>query len=189
MIGRKWNTIANKRICPKCKKPLRYTNRKSFCRACRNNTLCRKCGTTGTSGGWNRGKIGVQSSPMKGKRNPGLSKYMKENNPSWRPDVRQKLRERRLEKVTPCFNPIACQKIDEYGKKYGYHFQHAMNGGEVHIIGYSVDGYDKDNNVVIEYYEPWHSRTKKQDERRKKRIIGHLGCKFIELKENNYDRE
>ena len=111
--------------------------------------------------------------------------YMTEHNPSHRPEVRQRLREIRLGKVTPCFNPIACQKIDEYGNQHGYKFQHALNGGEVKIVGYSVDGYDKDKNAVIEYYEKWHTAHKcaKRDAQRKTEIVNHLGCTFIELKE------
>lgn len=85
----------------------------------------------------------------------------------------------------PNFNPTACQIIDDYGKEHGYSFQHAMNGGEFHIkeLGYFVDGYDEEKNVVIEYYEPKHKRTKKRDAKRKNEIVEHLGCEFIELKE------
>lgn len=85
------------------------------------------------------------------------------------------------------YNPAACHQIDIYGKKHGYNFQHALNGGEYHIkeLGYFVDGYDKNNNIVVEYYEKWHNKIKKMadDEKRKQEIINYLGCKFIELKE------
>lgn len=100
-----------------------------------------------------------------------------------REETKQKMREAALSKTCPRFNPFACQVIDEYGKKHGYNFQHALNGGEFRIIGYSVDGYDKDKNVVIEYYENRHKKTLKSDAIRKERIVGHLGCKFIEIKE------
>jgi hypothetical protein len=98
-----------------------------------------------------------------------------------------KLRELRLGKVTPNFNPIACQQIDEYGQKHGYNFQHAMNGGEVRVIGYALDGYDKKKNTAIEYYEHYHNepKQKKRDKQRKQEIINHLRCKFIELKEKS----
>ena len=36
---------------------------------------------------------------------------------------------------------------------------------------------------VIEYYEPYHKKIKKEDTMRKQEIINYLGCKFIELKE------
>ena len=99
---------------------------------------------------------------------------------------REKLREVRLGKVTPNFNPFACQKIDEYGKQHGYNFQHALNGGEVRVVGYSLDGYDKEKNVVIEYYEPYHNRKSQieHDRVRKENIIKSIKpIKFIELHE------
>ena len=97
------------------------------------------------------------------------------------------LKERYGESIFPLYNPFACKRIDEYGKQYGYKFQHALNGGEFHIkeLGYFVDGYDKNNNVVIEYYEKHHNKpkVKMRDEIRKQEIINHLKCEFIELRE------
>lgn len=85
----------------------------------------------------------------------------------------------------PNFNSKGCNKILEYGTKEGYKFQTAVNGGEFYIkgLGYWVDGYDKEKNVVIEYMEPFHKTPKhrKKDIKRKQRIIEHLNCKFIEL--------
>jgi hypothetical protein len=91
-------------------------------------------------------------------------------------------------KISPNYNPIACKIIDEYGKKNGYNFQHAENGGEYHIkeLGYWVDGYDKEKNVVIEYYENKHNRYKERDEKRKQEIKKLLKCKFIEIKEKQW---
>lgn len=89
--------------------------------------------------------------------------------------------ERNSGQVSPNYNPMACKIIDIYGKQHGYSFQHAENGGEYHIkeLGYWVDGYDKEKNVVIEVYEPWHSKTKDRDEKRQQEITNHLGCEFI----------
>lgn len=42
------------------------------------------------------------------------------------------------------YNTTACKFIDEYGKQHGYNFRHALNGGEIMIAGYFVDGYDKE---------------------------------------------
>lgn len=86
--------------------------------------------------------------------------------------------------VIPAWNPVACQKIDEYGKKFGYNFQHAMNGGEFYIeeLGYWVDGYDKEKNTVIEYYEKkHHNKQVKKDLDRETEICNHLSCDFIIL--------
>jgi len=87
----------------------------------------------------------------------------------------------------PRFNPKACQLIEDYGKEHGYNFQHALNGGEYHIkeLGYWVDGYDKEKNVVIEYQEKHHNQiqNKQKDIIRKEKIISLLKCKFIEIYE------
>jgi hypothetical protein len=90
--------------------------------------------------------------------------------------------------LIPSFNSSACRRIDEYGKQCGYNFQHAMNGGEFHIkkLGYWVDGYDKEKNVVIEIDEHRHFNAdgslKKRDVERQKEIEQYLGCKFIRLR-------
>jgi hypothetical protein len=66
-------------------------------------------------------------------------------------------------------------------------FQHALNGGEYHIkeLGYWIDGYDKHQNVVIEYdeYNHWHRKNRIKDENRRKEIIDFLKCKFILITE------
>jgi len=111
------------------------------------------------------------------------------------PEVRKSLRLSAISRIeqnklngnqlNPNYNPEACKIIDEYGKKHGYNFQHAENGGEHHIkeLGYFVDGYDKEKNVAIEYYEKAHKNQKERDKKRKQEIIDKLDCEFIELKE------
>lgn len=90
----------------------------------------------------------------------------------------------------PSFNPISCNIIDDYGKSNGYNFQHALNGGEVCVpqLGVWLDGYDKDKNVVIECYEPFHyycdGRLKQKDLTRETNILNHLKCEFIRIKYN-----
>lgn len=67
-------------------------------------------------------------------------------------------------------------------------FQHAENGGEYHIkkLGYWVDGYDKEKNIVIEIDEKHHFNSdgtyKKRDIVRQKEIKDFLNCKFIRIK-------
>jgi hypothetical protein len=89
------------------------------------------------------------------------------------------------------YNPKSIPIIDEYGKKYGYNFQHAENGGEFkfNINGkfYFVDGYDAEKNVVIEYYETFHKNNIEKDLQRQLKIEKFLKCKFIILKEWTYN--
>jgi hypothetical protein len=104
-----------------------------------------------------------------------------------------KLLENTVGQISPRYNPIACNAIDEYGKLHGYKFQHAENGGEFYIkeLGYWVDGYDKEKNTVIEYYEPYHDKplNKIRDEKRQEEIINFLNCNFIILKGEGYGRK
>lgn len=85
----------------------------------------------------------------------------------------------------PNFNIGACQILEEYGNQNGYNIQHALNGGEYYIeeLGYWVDGYDKEQNIVVEYYEKWHSKTIDKDNKREEEITNFLKCKFIKIYE------
>ncbi len=89
--------------------------------------------------------------------------------------------------MSPCFNIQACKFIEKYGKDNDYNFLHALNGGEYYIkeLGYWLDGYDKNKNVVIEYNENnhWHRNHKEKDRRRRKEIIDFLKCRFILVSE------
>jgi predicted DNA-binding protein YlxM (UPF0122 family) len=94
--------------------------------------------------------------------------------------------------VYPNYNPEACKLIEEYGEEHGYNFQHAENGGEYHIeeLGYWVDGYDPEENVVIEVDEQHHFNENGQlcekDKRRQREIEEHLDCKFVRLTASKY---
>lgn len=88
--------------------------------------------------------------------------------------------------VFPNYNKNSILILEQKAKELGItDLQHAENGGEFYIkeLGYWVDGYSKEKNTVIEYYEKHHEKQKEKDKRRKKEIIKHLKCKFIEIKE------
>ncbi len=90
--------------------------------------------------------------------------------------------------VCPNYNQHACKMIEEHGALHGYTFQHAENGGEYHIkgLGYWVDGYDVEKNVVIEVDEPFHfdsnGELSERDKNRQDEITTFLNCQFIRLK-------
>lgn len=92
----------------------------------------------------------------------------------------------RVGQVMPNYNissiPIIEQKADELGIT---DLQHAENGGEYHIkeLGYWVDGYSKEKNIVIEYYEKSHKNNIERDLRRQNEILNLLKCKFIIINE------
>lgn len=85
----------------------------------------------------------------------------------------------------PAFNIEACYLFDKYSDKYNCTIEHALNGGEYYIseLGYWVDGYDRQNNVVYEYYEKYHKYRENYDLNREREITEHLNCKFVIIKE------
>jgi len=78
----------------------------------------------------------------------------------------------------PRYNSAACKYFDNLNKNNGWNLQHALNGGEFYIkeLGYWVDGYDKDKNIVVEYDEKHHYKLShsKKDLIRQNQIINHL---------------
>jgi hypothetical protein len=87
----------------------------------------------------------------------------------------------------PNFNIKACDIFNKISEQNDIHIQHAMNGGEFYIkeLGYWLDGYDKENNVVYEFDEKYHDnqKQKQKDMLRQQDIINHLKCKFIRIKD------
>lgn len=88
------------------------------------------------------------------------------------------------------FNPKACQIIENFGKENGYNFQHALNGGEVWIEGFSLDGYDKNKQVVFEYDEPLHEKLnqKRKDLNRIRILLDNKIIKEIIRYSEKFDR-
>lgn len=101
--------------------------------------------------------------------------------------ARQMHLEKSFGKCSTSYNPTGCKFIDDYNKLYGYNFIHAMNGGERKFVGYWVDGYDAEKNVVFEYDERKHfdinGKLKQRDVERMNRIKRHLECTFIRYNE------
>jgi hypothetical protein len=90
--------------------------------------------------------------------------------------------ENSIGQVKPNYNPASIQIIENKAKELGItDLQHAENGGEFYIkeLGYWVDGYSKEKNIVIEYYEAQHKYQIEKDTIRKKDIERILKCKFV----------
>ncbi len=118
-------------------------------------------------------------------------KFIEEN----RKNMKNKCESRKnngLQQV-PNYTSKACKIIDEIGKKYGYNFQHAENGGEHQVESYFLDGYDIDKNIGIEIDEPNHydslGNLKPKDVERQERIQYLLGCTFIRIKVKDYEKQ
>jgi hypothetical protein len=211
----KINTSYHKK-CPKCKNVVFYSSKYALRNSIQIDSLCRKCSKTGELSpvlGTKQSeevkrrkneKLRNKKRSLESKKKYSISKMgnknpMYGNHTSKSSSHRRKIRigcvknlkqksELVGKTILPRINPIACQKIDDYGNKNGYNFRHGLNSDEFYIekLGYWVDGYDQDKNVVIEYYEKFHNRTKnkKKDLRRQKEIIDFLGCSFIIIHEN-----
>lgn len=85
----------------------------------------------------------------------------------------------------PRYNTNAPLVLEKIAKEKGWNLQHAENGGEFYTgIGYFVDAYDKEKNIVVEYDEKKHyddvenNILREKDLKRQKEIIEHLHCEF-----------
>jgi len=191
-----------RRNCPTCNKVTIYTRKDSKVRADKNNSLCNSCSKMDSRNVNFQRNFSLDHREKISQSNRGKRRTKKfiENlrkirlGTSHSTETRRKLRQITLErirrnkgKVVPAYNLAACKVIEEYGKQHGYTFQHAENGGEFHIkeLGYWVDGYDKERNVVIEYEEPRHQypMRRARDTKRYQEIVNHLNCELIRLVE------
>lgn len=82
------------------------------------------------------------------------------------------------------YNKKSIQFINDLNLKNNWHLQHAENGGEIRCLGYFLDGYDKEKNIVFEYDESRHyidvynNILSKKDIERQNNIIDKLHCQF-----------
>ena len=99
--------------------------------------------------------------------------------------------ESRCGQAIPNYNSEACKLFNDLNRFTGWNGQHAENGGEFYIseLGYWVDYYEKNLNLVLEYDEAGHYNVdgtlKEKDAQRQKEITEFLDCKFIRIKEED----
>ena len=86
----------------------------------------------------------------------------------------------------PSYNKKSISIIENYASINNFKINHAENGGEYFIkeLGYWVDGYDTNNNIVIEFNEKHHKYMIEKDTQRRNNIINFLKCDFIIIDEN-----
>lgn len=163
-----------KRIC-KCGNEMIYSCRHSYNTGKRTNAVCRKCATKESA----QDKSYFQSSEYRNKMS--LSLRSARQSDSYGEEFKQKCRENKLKQITKhgtqrTFNIEACKFMDKFNSRFGIELQHGLNGGEIQFIGYSLDGYDKNRNIIFEYDEPKHEigSVKLKDKIREERLISHL---------------
>ena len=100
-----------------------------------------------------------------------------------------KYREKMIDGARAAYNINACSFIENLNKEKGWNLKHALNGGEVVLCGYYLDGYDEKLNIVFEYDEPRHYKDvynnilSDKDIERQNFIIKELGCSFYRYNE------
>lgn len=117
---------------------------------------------------------GIIKSYWKGKKHTEASK--------------EKIRKAALENISNKFGGIqanfsvkACKYIDNLNKSNNWNLRHALNGGEVRIGNYFVDGYDEKLKIIFEYDEQKHYKDyinnvlKEKDVLRQNKILEILG--------------
>jgi hypothetical protein len=188
------------RNCPKCNKIIKYPSGNICYKAGQKNRVCRECNGTAIKHSKNP-KEWHRKCPTCNKDMFYLSLkgYLRSKNKnslcikcatiiaSNKDSVRLCRRVRRLRCVTPCFNKTACMYFDMLNLERNWNLQHALNGGEIKVLGYSLDAYDKEKNIVVEYDEPSHytkdNKLKIKDVNRQEEIINELNCKFYRYNE------
>ena len=174
--------------CPLCNKRQFYSRGDVFNNAIKLQSVCLSCSLKGRS-------ISKQTRMKLSKINTGIKRpqYIKDKisismkGKPGRPhteETKYKLRistinylkKRGILPSSRNYNKIACEYIDYFGKKNGYNFQHALNGGETELCGYFVDGYDKKRNIIFEYDEISHERRdrKQKDLEKTKNLINKI---------------
>lgn len=100
-------------------------------------------------------------------------------------EIEQKIGKR----ICPNYNKNSIPILEQKAKELNItDLQHAENGGEFYIkeLGYWIDGYSKEKNIVIEIDEKHHfdiyGNLKEKDIKRENEITNFLKCKFIRIK-------
>ncbi len=158
------------RNCPDCDVELSYSTVYYFANAIKKNRKCNMCSQQGnTNGIGNKGKtVSVES---RKKMRISAIEYIKKQNGQ----------------IQPRYNIKSISLINDFAKENNYNFQHAENGGEYYIkeLGYFLDAYDIEKNIVLEIDEKHHFRNgklRKKDINRQQEIEKFLKCKFIRIK-------
>jgi hypothetical protein len=190
-ITTKWT-----RNCPKCNSEITYsckssykvgTKRNSKCYSCSANfTIDKKCWNTSKTRSCPQCNVSLTYSTV------GDCTSSEKKNKVCRKCCNEKRKQSILDNLNgkhtwANYNPKSLEYFDKLNIENDWNLQHALNGGEVKILNYFVDAYDKKRNIVVEYDESYHydklGNLKQKDVLRQQRIITHLGCKFFRYNE------
>jgi hypothetical protein len=200
------------KLCPKCKREMKYKQLSHLTRSKRENRTCKWCKCT-TS---NKKKC-LKCSQLLDKRTisllcrkckpkkiytrvcprcdntltysnaPNFCRAKKENSTCKHCNKPAKWLLGKI--IVPNFNISACVLFDIINKEMNWNGRHALNEGEFFIkpLGYWVDFYEPIHNIVIEYDEPYHKFVK-NDNFRQQEICKFLNCRFFRISAQNSNR-
>lgn len=184
--------------CPVCESEMSYSLFKLLKYSVENNVWCHKCAGKKTI------ETRIKRKNLYGNRNQSVYSKRKlsllhkgKNNPFYGKkhtiETRRKLRLNTIKyiekikggKMFPLYNKKSCEYFHNIEKERGWNGYYATKSGEFFIkdLGYWVDYYEPNENVVIEWDEPTHyeiaGELKRKDKERMLEIKNHLKCKFF----------
>lgn len=190
-----------KRNCPICGIELIYTAKATLKRLTDRNSPCLRCAVQNSNKNRPKQIFTYETRKKLSEAGSGIRHHMygKKHTPA----SKTKMRKSRIKYIEvryneglpiyPNYNPSSISILEELAIELGItDLQHAENGGEFYIkeLGYWVDGYSSEKNIVIEYDEKYHydfdGVLREKDVYRQHEIENHLGCEFIRIKENKY---
>ena len=180
------------RKCPVCQKCVYHKNEASLKTGMWKNCPCWEC------------RSEFHSKKMKGRKREPFSNEWKQNlaighkkSEKWKksmntPEYKEKHRQKMQKiinegKLSVCYNKNACLVFNQINNKFGWNGFHALNGKEKIINGFYLDYYEPTLNLVIEWDEKHHkkSKIKQKDAFRQKIIIEKIDCEFYRIDDTN----
>lgn len=187
------------KLCPKCNRIIYYSTKYTLQLGISNNTICKWCRTHTLK----------TKQKMSGKNNGMYGTHRYENkNPfhgkNHTDDSKRKMRIAACKRILKLQRNDKDGRINNVGIKEGNYFdiiekENGWNGVYykksnkqflIENLGYFVDYYEPNLNIVIEYDEPRHyvyKNLKEKDIKRMDEIKSNLNCKF--LRYNEYTKE
>ena len=188
------NTTIYRKKCPVCSDTQLYATEVLLTNAIKNNKKCRSCSKKGLIP-WNKGgqlsnehRESIRISKTGNNHHMYGKKHSNEAKKNMRLSAIKRITNSKSNATQffPNYNPNSISIIEQKAKELGItDLQHAENGGEYYIkeLGFWVDGYSKEKNVVIEYYENSHKFKTQKDLQRQNEIMNLIGCTFIIIQE------
>lgn len=125
-----------------------------------------------------------ESKDMTKKLSPDRQKVWKERN---RASTRIRIANELFRKgKSPAYDIESIPVLDRFASEYGLHLQHAEHLGEKFIpeLGYWLDGFDSEKNIVVEVDEPHHfykHQLGQRDVRRHRELVETLQCSIYRI--------